>query len=642
MVQFRSAEREIQFKLVYYGPALGGKTTNLEALHELTDPDGQSQLTSLKTAEDRTLFFDFLPLELSEIRGYKVRLQIYTVPGQVQYNTTRKVVLAGADGLVFVADSSPSRLQENYISWENMKANLLANRMAFDATPVVLQCNKRDLPGAAPVPEILSAMHCEERPVELGCAVTGEGVVESFERVVQEVVLGFGQKFGLHQKGVSAEDLRQGVARAFAPFRGKLRAGARRPPEAVFETVAALEQPLSEEEQLAAALHSSTQLAEQYQETRRLTDMYRERLAEMTALYELGRDLQSAGDPEEALPRISAAVAAARSGWSAEAIPGAETPLVPVDALSRPLGHPATPTAHLVVVPPEGRAAGPEDVRFLDLLQEMVSPRLQAIALMAELALSNERLEHRVVERTAELADALDRLRELDRLKRAFLNGVSHEMRTPLTNVRSYAELLLRYPDQNPQDRKEYLQVIGDESLRLEGLISDLLSFQKVKEPFRGTPCDLGEALEAALDVARQAAEARYVQFQVQRPKGPLPFPLNREDATVLFRQLLENAVKFSPDGVRVRVLLLVDPERMVFSVRDFGPGFPKDKREKVTAPLVEGGADAFSKKSGLGLGLFLVREVLAKYSGTLSVEDMEPGANVVVEIRRGDSPTAP
>ncbi len=105
MVQFRHAQREIQFKIVYYGPALGGKTTNLEALHEIADPEGNTQLVSLKTAEDRTLFFDFLPFNLGEIQGYQIRYQVYTVPGQVHYNTTRKVVLAGTDAIIFVADS---------------------------------------------------------------------------------------------------------------------------------------------------------------------------------------------------------------------------------------------------------------------------------------------------------------------------------------------------------------------------------------------------------------------------------------------------------------------------------------------------------------------------------------------------------
>src|SRR5512137_2049593 len=129
MVQFRHAQREIQFKVVYYGPALGGKTTNLEALHEITDPENKTQLVSLKTAEDRTLFFDFLPFDVGEIQGYHIRFQVYTVPGQVHYNTTRKVVLVGTDAVIFVADSQPDRAEENYISWENMKANLIANKL---------------------------------------------------------------------------------------------------------------------------------------------------------------------------------------------------------------------------------------------------------------------------------------------------------------------------------------------------------------------------------------------------------------------------------------------------------------------------------------------------------------------------------
>ena len=161
MVQFRHAQREIQFKIVYYGPALGGKTTNLEALHEIADPEGNTQLVSLKTAEDRTLFFDFLPFNLGEIQGYQIRYQVYTVPGQVNYNTTRKVVLAGTDAIIFVADSQPDRAQENYISWENMRANLLANKLDLAQTTVIIQCNKQDLPGILSPEQVLAAMRVE-------------------------------------------------------------------------------------------------------------------------------------------------------------------------------------------------------------------------------------------------------------------------------------------------------------------------------------------------------------------------------------------------------------------------------------------------------------------------------------------------
>jgi mutual gliding-motility protein MglA len=146
MVQFNFSERTIKAKVVYYGPAQSGKTTNLEQIHRLTDPAGANSLISLNTGQDRTLFFDLLPFSLGKVSGYDFKVQLYTVPGQVQYNATRRVVLAGADAVVFVADSRKSLAKDNLTAFENMKVNLLANRLVPEKVPVVLQWNKRDLP----------------------------------------------------------------------------------------------------------------------------------------------------------------------------------------------------------------------------------------------------------------------------------------------------------------------------------------------------------------------------------------------------------------------------------------------------------------------------------------------------------------
>src|SRR5512132_4691041 len=129
MVQFNFSEKTIKAKVVYYGPAQSGKTTNLEQVHRQTDPAGTSRLISLNTAQDRTLFFDLLPFSLGAVAGYDFKVQLYTVPGQVQYNATRRVVLAGADAVVFVADSQKAVARENLTAFENMKVNLLANRL---------------------------------------------------------------------------------------------------------------------------------------------------------------------------------------------------------------------------------------------------------------------------------------------------------------------------------------------------------------------------------------------------------------------------------------------------------------------------------------------------------------------------------
>ncbi len=145
------ASKEIQFKIVYYGPALCGKTTNLQYIHTRIDTSNRGELVSLNTAADRTLFFDFLPLNAAVIKGFKTKFQLYTVPGQVIYNATRQLVLRSVDGIVFVADSQWEKMEENVESFKNLSENLQKQNMNIDDVPYVLQYNKRDLPNIAPV-----------------------------------------------------------------------------------------------------------------------------------------------------------------------------------------------------------------------------------------------------------------------------------------------------------------------------------------------------------------------------------------------------------------------------------------------------------------------------------------------------------
>ena len=153
MAIINQATKELQVKIVYYGPALGGKTTNLVQVHEQvqTAQGNKGKLVSLATSSDRTLFFDFLPIEAMAIKGFKTKFQLYTVPGQVIYNTTRQLVLRGVDGIVFVADSQYDKMQENVKSFSNLEENLKALGLNLTTIPYVLQYNKRDLPGVAPI-----------------------------------------------------------------------------------------------------------------------------------------------------------------------------------------------------------------------------------------------------------------------------------------------------------------------------------------------------------------------------------------------------------------------------------------------------------------------------------------------------------
>ena len=183
------ASREINCKIVYYGPGLCGKTTNLQHVYQKTAPEAKGKMISLATETERTLFFDFLPLALGEIRGFKTRFHLYTVPGQVFYDASRKLILKGVDGVVFVADSQEERLDANIESLENLKVNLEEQGYQLENLPFVIQYNKRDLPNVTSVEELRELLNPDSVPEFEACAQTGEGVFETLKAVAKLILL---------------------------------------------------------------------------------------------------------------------------------------------------------------------------------------------------------------------------------------------------------------------------------------------------------------------------------------------------------------------------------------------------------------------------------------------------------------------
>jgi mutual gliding-motility protein MglA len=182
------ASREINCKIVYYGPGLCGKTTNLQYIYDSTAPTSKGKLISLATETDRTLFFDFMPLELGTVRGFKTRFHLYTVPGQVFYDASRKLILKGVDGVVFVADSQEERMDANIESLYNLEENLQSNGYDLNRIPYVLQLNKRDLPNVIPVDEMLSELKRNGEPVHEAVASNGAGVFDTLKSVAKQVL----------------------------------------------------------------------------------------------------------------------------------------------------------------------------------------------------------------------------------------------------------------------------------------------------------------------------------------------------------------------------------------------------------------------------------------------------------------------
>lgn len=183
------SSREINCKIVYYGPGLCGKTTNLQFIYRKTRPEAKGKMITLATETERTLFFDFLPLSLGDIKGFKTRFHLYTVPGQIFYDASRKLILKGVDGIVYVADSQVERMDANIESFDNMKINLDEQGYSLSQIPHIIQYNKRDLPNIVPVPELKKIINTNGVPDFEAVAADGLGVFETLKAIVKMVLI---------------------------------------------------------------------------------------------------------------------------------------------------------------------------------------------------------------------------------------------------------------------------------------------------------------------------------------------------------------------------------------------------------------------------------------------------------------------
>ncbi len=306
MVQFDNQYRQIKIKVVYYGPAVGGKTTCLQHIHKVTDPQRRTKLYSLNTAADRTLFFDLLSLNLGRIRGYRLALQLYTVPGQVQYNATRRTVLAGADGIVFVADSQTDQEQANRDALANLWENMSANGLDRRAVPLVLQYNKRDLDPIMPIVDMESALNIEKYPSFPTVAITGEGVLDAFAKIGERTLASVADKLGVGTNPQAIERLQQQMRHAMRPFMGDDEN--RREPDDVEVTVSeqtiAADKALSEETLVSEAVRANMAMTDLNTRLDNLSRQLDRKVRIMDSISEFGRAVSNERDPAKVLRRL--------------------------------------------------------------------------------------------------------------------------------------------------------------------------------------------------------------------------------------------------------------------------------------------------------------------------------------------------
>ena len=218
MVQFNHAQREITLKVVYYGPALSGKTTNLQMVHQLLDPQSRGRLMSLDTADDRTLFFDLLPVFFKSKTGFKVKIKMYTVPGQIMHQSTRRIVLSGADGVAFIADSQRSEAKANTEAWKSMLENFKQNGLDAEQIPIVVQFNKRDLPNVRTDAEMDEIRAQSKEPVFTAIAIRGDGVLETLFALLRLTFRSLTKHYDFEGKfGLSEAEFLRAVFKRVAP-----------------------------------------------------------------------------------------------------------------------------------------------------------------------------------------------------------------------------------------------------------------------------------------------------------------------------------------------------------------------------------------------------------------------------------------
>jgi signal transduction histidine kinase/signal recognition particle receptor subunit beta len=308
MVQFDNQYRQIKIKIVYYGPALGGKTTCLHHIHHATDPQRRTKLYSLNTASDRTLFFDLLSLNLGRIRGYRLAMQLYTVPGQVQYNATRRAVLSGADGIVFVADSQTDQREANLESLDNLWENLSANGLDRETTPLVFLHNKRDLEPLLSIDDMDGALNPEGLPSFPSTAISGDGVMEGFAAISEATLVAVADKLGVGSNPQAVQRLKEQVKNALGPYvpAGEPAAGPAAEDLAVSrpEYPTADDKPLSQEMLVSEAVRANvamTDLNVRLDTVRR--DLER-RVEVQAAITRFGQEVTSERDPDAVLRRL--------------------------------------------------------------------------------------------------------------------------------------------------------------------------------------------------------------------------------------------------------------------------------------------------------------------------------------------------
>jgi len=616
MVQFENQYRQIKVKIVYYGPALGGKTTCLQHIHRATDPQRRTRLYSLNTASDRTLFFDLLSLNLGQIRGYRLAIQLYTVPGQVQYNATRRAVLAGADGVVFVADSQDAQRWANTQALHNLKENLEANGIDPGSLPMVMAYNKRDLADIMAVDAMESELNAGSLPSFPTVAITGDGVMNAFAAITESTLASLTDRLGIDASPRAVERLRQQARTALEPF---MEAVVR--PEADDEVVVTLPEspndetgPLPQEALVSEAVRANLAMTDVSARLESVNAQLERRISGTRAIIDFGRTVASERDPAEVI-RLLIRTAVAQLGATAAAVLVArgddglreavvhgleKDPLLAAEQDGASLADATAAAGQPVVVirDLEGVTMGPlqvavERAGFGSAIAVPLSTRNRPIGLLTvyadsarrplgdddlELAtilgataamgytnaLAFRRLEERnaglessIEQRNDELQRLNRQLEERDRQKGELLARVADRLQQPMRTLTTAAGALDRLRDAPADKTARFIDIIRSEVGRLAETVESVSQAAVVVAEEgdlqrRSTP--LPALLGQAVAPLGDLARRLEVELKILSPGNLKTISCFPDGLTTALRAVVKNAIEHTTPGGDVRI----------------------------------------------------------------------------------------
>ncbi len=564
------ADKTINAKLVYYGVGLGGKTTSLQAIHEVLCPRNEVKLVSINTDQDATLLFDFLPLNLGSVEGFKIRIQGFTVPGQPKYKVMRKYVLSGADAVVFVIDSQASRLEENLKSLEDLKNNLVANGLSPDTIPLVLQYNKRDLPDLSPLEELDRKFKWREVPSFPTIATQGEGVFEAFVEATRLLVEAKILQYGLGKGTVDPGEVAQGAARKLFQIK-ETRKKTSQIDSPTFDRVT-----LSVPEEAAASVLGGGPGSR----AGGAAPVTAERLLEETGTCPLAGEEPLPEEVEEFSP----------GGEELEELPVLED-LVEEEEEEGDTGAPAERSEPS---PPEGDSE--------QLLGQVVQTNVELAELYAELAEYKNLLERK----NNELVE--------------ISQTISHDLKKPLTALKTVISLLKQgYLGELSEQQADAVQNAYEASQYMEELIEDILDSTRLDHD--GMDLKV-EEVDMTLLVGEILRRLKYHLTETNVAVRVEPLPTVQCDPwamTKVFTNLIGNAVNYRDPtrGPYIHLSAKEEEEGFAFLVEDNGIGIPEEDQEKVFRKFERGSNTGGI--NGTGLGLYIVRELVRKHGGDVT-----------------------